>query len=220
MIERELEPEVMDDPAESRSYDAMDHSAVNAKFVEDLLQLGDVEGDVLDLGTGTAQIPILLCHRAPNCRVMACDAAVSMLEIGRVNVAVEGLEHRFQFHLDDAKSLVFQDEMFDYVLSNSVIHHVPEPAEAISEMVRVVRVGGRLFVRDLLRPPTHDEVERLVALHASSEPPENQQLLRQSLIAALTLDEVRDMVKVHGFAAESVQVTSDRHWTWTAVRET
>ena len=35
-----------------------------------------------------------------------------------------------------------------------------------------------------------------------------------SLRAALTLDEVQQMVAAVGFEAESVQATSDRHWTW------
>jgi hypothetical protein len=70
MLTRELEPELMDDPQESQAYDNMDHAAVNRKFVEDLLAAGwlDESTDatvedsvVLDLGAGTAQIPIVLC---------------------------------------------------------------------------------------------------------------------------------------------------------------
>jgi hypothetical protein len=39
MLERVLEPEVMDDYEEARAYNAMDHSLVNRRFAEDLLSI-------------------------------------------------------------------------------------------------------------------------------------------------------------------------------------
>ena len=59
-LERVLEPEVMDTVEEAQDYDSMDHSLVNEIFVQDLLATGPIEGEVLDVGTGTAQIPIEL----------------------------------------------------------------------------------------------------------------------------------------------------------------
>src|ERR1041384_1154392 len=96
-LERILEPEVMDSQEEASDYDAMDHSEVNRRFVDDLLAVlppapsPDPLGpllDVLDLGTGTAQIPIELCSRFADCRVMAADAAVNMLELARYNLEI------------------------------------------------------------------------------------------------------------------------------------
>lgn len=218
MLSRELEPEVMDDPSESQAYDDMDHAEVNRKFVEDLVAHRPIGNEVLDLGTGTARIPIELCHRQSDCRVLASDAAVSMLEIAKVNVAIEGLEHRIQLHHGDSKRLDFEDAMFDGVISNSLLHHLPEPQLAIAEMVRVVRPEGRIFVRDLRRPDSTEEVDRLVADYAGDETEECQQLLRQSLLAALTREELADFVQAFGFSPDTVQVTSDRHLTWAAVK--
>ena len=42
---------------------------------------------------------------------------------------------------------------FGAVMSNSIVHHIPEPASVLAEMVRVAAPGGLLFVRDLLRLP-------------------------------------------------------------------
>ena len=79
-LKRVLEPEVMDSSEEAEDYNAMDHSHVNQVFVQDLLAFveahGKPLGDVLDLGTGTALIPIELCQRDANCRVMAIDMAI------------------------------------------------------------------------------------------------------------------------------------------------
>ena len=59
-------------------------------------------------------------------------------------------------------------------------------------------------------------VEYLVQQYAGTENAHQQQLFRESLHAALTLDEIRALVVDLGFASETVQLTSDRHWTWVA----
>jgi ubiquinone/menaquinone biosynthesis C-methylase UbiE len=214
MLQRVLEPEVMDDPQEAQLYDEMDHQAVNQKFVDDMLACGPVQGRILDLGTGTAQIPIEICRRAENCQVMACDLAVSMLDIARLNIAVAGFAHRIQLYHGDAKSLECEDQAFDWVVSNSLLHHIPEPAVVIGQLIRVLRPGGILFIRDLLRPDTAEAIENLVQLYTAGEPELSQQLFRQSLAAALSLDEIRQLATQFGFSPQSVQATSDRHWTW------
>jgi ubiquinone/menaquinone biosynthesis C-methylase UbiE len=225
MLTRELEPELMDDPQESQAYDNMDHAAVNRKFVEDLLAAGwlDESTDatvedsvVLDLGAGTAQIPIVLCGQCNRVRVVASDAAVSMLEIAKINVAVAGFEHRIELHHGDGKQLLFDDALFDGVMSNSLLHHLPEPSVGLSEMLRVLKPGGWLFVRDLLRPSSVAEVEQLVATYAGDETADCQQLLRQSLHAALSLDEMRLMARQFDLPVDCLAATSDRHWTLSA----
>ena len=60
-LERILEPEVMDTLAEAQDYDSMDHGGVNEHFVAEAISFGIDSGDVLDLGTGTAQIPVQYC---------------------------------------------------------------------------------------------------------------------------------------------------------------
>lgn len=218
MIDRQLEPELMDDPDESEAYDDMDHAAVNEAFVRDLLSGGEVGMKVLDLGTGTARIPIELCKHHEDCSIIACDAAISMLELAKIIVAVEGCEHRIQLAHVDAKQLEFEDGAADCVISNSLIHHLPDPEVGIREMARVLRSGGRIFVRDLVRPDSIEQVEALVSTYAGGETQECQQLLRQSFIAALTVAEVQDIVTGLGFSPESVQMSSDRHWTWDATK--
>lgn len=217
MLERVLEPELMDDPDEAQSYNDMDHSEVNRRFVAELLSCGDLGNDILDLGTGTALIPIELCEQHVTCRVMASDAATSMLDLARYNIAVASMELRIQLHHGDSKELRFEDDMFDCVISNSLIHHLPLPRSVLAEIVRVCKPMGRVYVRDLYRPQSSEVVESLVATYTANETPYNQQLFRQSLFAALTLNEIRQLVAELGFEPETVQMTSDRHWTWSAI---
>lgn len=218
-IPRVLEPEIMDSWDEAHEYDAMDHSEVNRRFVQDLLAAGPCTGDILDLGTGTALIPIELCRHAQDCRVMAADAAVSMLDLARYNVEVSGMQRRVQLTQLDAKRLPQPDGTFDLVMSNSIIHHLPEPQICLAEAVRVTRPTGRLFFRDLMRPDSLEILDHLVETYAGSATPRQRTLFTESLHAALTLEEIRDLVAALGFPRDSVQATSDRHWTWAANRQ-
>src|SRR5262249_8699795 len=80
-LPRVLEPEAMDSEEEARDYDAMDHSAVNARFCDDLLEEGVVGDTILDVGTGTALIPVALCARNVRARIVAIDLGDSMLHV-------------------------------------------------------------------------------------------------------------------------------------------
>lgn len=222
-LARVLEPEVMDSDLEAQDYDAMDHRAVNEKFADDLLaawrakapELPDERlADVLDVGTGTAQIPVVLAKKWDGCRIMAADAAVSMLDIARYNVEVAGMIERIQLTHVDAKTLPYPAQHFDLVMSNSIVHHIPEPKTVLAEALRVLRPGGMLFFRDLFRPDSREQLDVLVQTYAGAENEHSQRMFAESLHAALSLEEIRGLVVELGGRAEDVAATSDRHWTW------
>ncbi len=233
MLIRTLEPEVMDTAQEAIDYDAMDHSAVNRLFVTDFLFAALEAGlsveepvagelspfvEILDLGTGTAQIPIELCRRASNVRVLAIDLAAEMLHVAKLNVELASLRERIKLDRVDGKQLPYPDGRFDAVISNSIVHHIPEPRAVLSEAVRVTRPGGLIFIRDLMRPDDDETVRRLVATYAADCNDHQRAMFDASLRAALDLNEIRGLVAELGFPPESVRANSDRHWTWTARR--
>src|SRR6476469_5499707 len=149
MLARILEPEIMDSADDAREYDAMDHAAVNAQFVTDLLpHLNCSPLEILDLGAGTAQIPIELASRVSYVRITAVDAARSMLAVGRANAARAKLGDRIELILADAKQLPFADGTFPVVISNSIAHHIADPRAVFAEAIRVTAPGGLLFHRD------------------------------------------------------------------------
>jgi ubiquinone/menaquinone biosynthesis C-methylase UbiE len=216
MLPRVLEPEVMDSIEEARDYDLMDHSQVNRVFVADFLNCWDGEGPVLDVGTGTAQIPIELCGHSFKAQVVAIDLAEHMLAVGRENVRKAGFTDRIRLERQDAKHLPYPVRSFVAIISNSIVHHIPEPAAVLAEMVRVARPGAILFIRDLLRPPSDDAVRHLVAAYAGDANAHQQKMFDDSLRAALSLDEIRSLVADLGFSSDTVKQTTDRHWTWQA----
>lgn len=216
MLERILEPEVMDTESEAADYDAMDHSAVNRVFVEDFLKVWDGGLPILDVGTGTAQIPIELCRHSSSAAVVAIDLAEQMLRVARENVKRAGFEERIQFERVDAKSMPYPSGKFAAVISNSIIHHIPDPLKVFREMKRVAAAGAVFFVRDLVRPEDGGMVQRIVDTYAAEANAHQRAMFADSLWAALTLAEVQAMVQALGFAPDTVRQTSDRHWTWTA----
>ena len=214
MLTRVLEPEVMDSPDDARDYDSMDHAEVNARFVDDLLAAGADTSEVLDVGTGPAQIPIELCRRVETARVIGIDMAESMLDVAIVNVELAGLRDQIMLDRVDAKDLPYEDDRFTCVMSNSIIHHIPEPAQVVHEAWRVLSPGGVILIRDLLRPETEEQLSALVDEYARGTNAHQRQLFSDSLRAALTLDEMRQLVAALPAPAESVTQTTDRHWTW------
>ncbi len=220
MLPRKLEPEVMDSEAEAVDYDSMDHSDVNRRFVDQLLACrrpdegtADRPLRVLDVGTGTALIPLELCSRDVAAHVTAVDLAAHMLQLGQRNVIRAGLQARINLEQIDAKELPYADGAFDWVISNSIVHHIPDPRPAVREMVRVLKTGGLLFVRDLLRPLDLETLKHLVTTYAGDANAHQQQMFDDSLHAALTLDEVRMLLTSLGLPATWATQTTDRHWT-------
>lgn len=216
MLPRVLETEAMDTLAEAVDYDTMDHSEVNRIFVADLLAAGPDAGLILDLGTGTAQIPIELCRQDRRAQVVAVDAAHWMVKVGRQNVQKTGLADRIWLQRVDAKRLPYRDGSFASVISNSIVHHVPRPRQVLEEAWRVAAPGGLVFFRDLFRPPDQQTIRRLVNTYAAEANDHQRQMFEDSFRASLTVDEIRRLVAELGHDPQSVQASSDRHWTWVA----
>ena len=223
MLKRSLEPEVMDTQDEAIAYDDMDHRDVNTKFVDDFVSYArsvnvSLAGEFLDIGTGTARIPIQLCDTVDDVCVFAIDLSVEMLDIARLNIELSPHRDRIMLGRSDAKQLDMESDRYDAVISNSIVHHIPDPASTFSEAVRVCRPQGILFFRDLMRPESQEQLQQLVETYAGDEAEHARKMFEDSLHAAFTLREIQDFVAELGFAAESVNATSDRHWTWCGMK--
>ena len=83
-------------------------------------------------------------------------------------------------------------------MSNSIVHHIPIPASVMESMLQQVEPGGTLFVRDLARPDTLEELKELVHLYAADSLERARRLFADSLHAALTVDEVKKLLGALG----------------------
>lgn len=213
MIERILEPEVMDTMEDALEYDAMDFTEVNTSFAERAVELLPAEGSVLDLGTGTARIPILILQRNPKLKIVAVDLSENMLKVGKLNVERYNLSSNIQLTIVDAKKLPYPDSHFDAVISNSLLHHIPDPLPVLREINRVSKRNAGILIRDLIRPESVTLVEYFVQQYAADCDDHQKKLFRDSLIAAFTIDEIKVLVDQSGIKDSIVIQSSDRHWS-------
>ncbi|MGC1395518.1 MAG: class I SAM-dependent methyltransferase [Coleofasciculaceae cyanobacterium] len=212
-MQRVTEPEVMDSPQEAIEYDAMDFLEVNTAFAESAIALCPETARILDAGTGTARIPIIICQRRPQWQIIGIDLAHSMLEIGRKNVEQAALQQQIKLELVDAKQMPYPDAHFDMIISNSIIHHLPNPLPFLQEIKRILKPNGAIFIRDLLRPDTSEIAEDIVKKYAADCNEHQQMLFRDSLHAAFTLDEIKELMQQALLENIHIYQSSDRHWT-------
>ncbi len=99
---------------------------------------------VADIGSGTGFMAAGLASRVA--KVIAVDGSAAMLEVNRQDLAgFSNVEQR----LADGAALPFEDAALDAVFANMYLHHCTDPQAAISEMVRVLKPGGRLVITDM-----------------------------------------------------------------------
>ena len=212
---RILEAEIMDTEEDALEYDSIPNDDVNRLFVQQCLLLVPERGKVLDVGTGTAKIPILLARARPGLKITGTDMSKEMLRLGAKNVKIAGVGGTVELKLVDAKHSDFEEGEFDAIISNSIVHHIPAPRDFFREVARIgSRDAGYLF-KDLLRPATIEALDSLVRQHASDCNEYQRRLFRNSLHAALTVAEVKEFVEGAGIEGCSIEQTSDRHWTLT-----
>jgi demethylmenaquinone methyltransferase / 2-methoxy-6-polyprenyl-1,4-benzoquinol methylase len=108
----------------------------------------------LDLGTGTADLSIAVIRRSePGTRMIGMDITPEMLEIGRIKVARLGLQHRIELRLGDAEHIDLPDNSVDGCCSAFTARNLTDIRQGFSEMLRVVRPGGRVVCLEISHPP-------------------------------------------------------------------
>jgi ubiquinone/menaquinone biosynthesis C-methylase UbiE len=202
-LERTPEPEVMGDAEEVEAYATAAAQAyldaVDNTLVEQVLGFGPLEGWLLDVGTGPGAIPLKIARRSPKLRVVGVDRSLRMVREAERAARAEELDDRASFFLADAARLGFRDASFDVVLSNSLLHHLPEPVAVFNEMARVAKPEGLVLLRDLRRPsrlayPFH------VRWHGRHYLGTMRKLYQDSVRAAYTAKELRALLGASALA--------------------
>ena len=99
---------------------------------------------------------------------------------------------------------------YDLVFSNSLLHHLEDPAVLWESVRRHARPGARVFAMDLMRPQSESRLRELAATYRG-EPEVLQRDFRNSLRAAYRLEEVRLQLEEAGMPGLEVATASDRH---------
>jgi len=218
-LPRVLEPEVMSGAAEAGEYDDMDFSVTDQLFAEHAAQLSGGANVpvrvIMDLGSGNAKIPLAMCPLLPRgTQVFAIDMSAEMLSIAARNrAAFSPPSAQLCLVNADAKRLPFRDRSAGMVTSNSLIHHIPDPRRVFKEIARIAHPCAPILIRDLVRPENQRALEHLLQTHAARWNRVQRRLFADSLHAAFTLEEVRQMLDDSGLADVNVAQITDRHWS-------
>jgi arsenite methyltransferase len=147
-------------------------SLVSKKRVRDRLVAAlALSGDerVLDAGCGLGLALVgcaknLTTGKAVGVDLWAAkDLSNNHPEATRANAVAEGVADRVEVETGDITRLPFADASFDAVISMTVIHNIPSREgrdQALRELVRVLKPGGRLAIFDLLHASRYTEVLR------------------------------------------------------------
>jgi len=105
---------------------------------------------VVDLGSG-AGIDCLLASKkvGPAGRVIGVDMTEEMIERARAN-AQKASADNVEFVLADIENLPLKDNSADLVISNCVINLAPDKDKVFKEVHRILKVGGRMYVSDIV----------------------------------------------------------------------
>ena len=161
------------------------------------------------MGVGRARIPIEICARRPDIEITGVDSQRSILRRARQEIERAGLTGAIRVRLADAYALPNANGTFDAVISNSLMHHLPRRREALNEMIRVLRPGGLLFVRDSL-PQADASIIARTLLHIAAH--RGRRIDRAHLPSPLSLDDARQLAAEAGIPADWVRRCGLRHW--------
>lgn len=99
---------------------------------------------IIEIGVGSGYMAIGLAKLGA--KVTACDITLKNLVALKKFAESRGLEDNLSFVCCSADSLPFKENVFDYIVINSVLEHIPKEEEAISEIGRVLKKGGGLMI--------------------------------------------------------------------------
>lgn len=212
-MERVPEPELMDEPAQALAYARADFSEPHDAFVARFRRCFPdfAGGAVLDLGCGPADITIRFARAYPQAQMTGIDGAAAMLELGRQAVTAAGLAARIRLTEVRLPTADLEGSSYQVVISNSLLHHLAQPAVLWHAVRAAAAPGAAVFLMDLLRPPSPEGAAALVALHAAAAPEVLRRDFFNSLLAAFRPDEVREQLAAAGLSGIRVEVASDRH---------
>lgn len=208
------EPELMLDEDQAIAYAGADFSASDGRFIERFKELfgSPAAGEIIDLGCGPGNIALRMAAAFPGCTVTGVDGAPAMLDIARKRAAsIAGAASRIRFVETTLPSAVLPMGAAAVVVSNSLLHHLHEPAGLWITLRQVAARNAAVLIVDLRRPETAADAQQIVDTYARGEPEILRQDFYNSLLAAFEVDEVKRQLEAAGLYGLQVQAVGDRY---------
>jgi trans-aconitate 2-methyltransferase len=226
-MDRICEPELMDDPLQAQAYAAADFGLTDQAFTERILALlssrshpGVNEQKILDLGCGPGNISFRLADALPEAKVLGIDGAAAMLALAEERRNSQPARWPF-LHFHQARLPLSAEGLaalsagfgppYGVIVSNSLLHHLHDPAVLWQAVVQWAGPGTLVMVRDLRRPPSTEALQELVERHAADAPDVLRRDFANSLAAAFLPEEVEAQLEPAGLSCLKVETIEDRY---------
>lgn len=214
-MERVLEPELMEEPAQVLAYAEADFDEPNSHFVllfKEFVNNPNFSGSILDLGCGPGDIAMRIAKLYPTSVIHAVDGSTAMLDYAKNALQRRtGIASRITFIHGKVPNLTLPHTKYDAIVSNSLLHHLPNPQALWSTIKSYAHDTAIVFIMDLLRPASINDATVLVDTHAAGEPEILQRDFYNSLLAAFTVDEIKAQLNTATLKEFRVRQVSDRH---------
>jgi demethylmenaquinone methyltransferase/2-methoxy-6-polyprenyl-1,4-benzoquinol methylase len=106
---------------------------------------------ILDLATGTGDFAIASLRLNPE-QIIGMDISAGMLEVGKLKMQKKKYNHIIDMRLGDSENLPFEDNYFDALTVGFGVRNYENLEKGLSEMLRVVRPGGKLIILEFSKP--------------------------------------------------------------------
>ncbi len=204
----------MDDKAQAAAYAAANFDEPHNLFIELFRERFPdriSRETILDLGCGPADITIRFARAYPDCHLIGVDGATSMLTEARKIIDDEKLGDRITLIHARLPRIRLPQDYYNTIISNSLLHHLHNPAVLWRTIIQYSTDESRVFVMDLMRPDSDEVAQQLVKTYASEEPEILQRDFYNSLKAAFTEEEIREQLEDANLDYWNIEPVSDRH---------
>ena len=143
---------------------------------------------ILDIGTGSGYLAFALAKNYPDVSVTGLDIVEKALDENRKRAANEGLKN-ISFFSYNGIDFPFSDGKFDIAVSRYAMHHFPDIGKSLSEIYRVLKKTGSLFISD--PAPNDNDIVGFID--------EYMQVKKDGHIGFYTFDDWKRLCEKNGF---------------------
>lgn len=112
-----------------------------------LKRAGAIFEPILDVGTGPGRMAYTLAQKG--FELTSIDISKEAQDVARIYARRKKVYGRIRFIKMDAQNMKFKDKAFSTVISANLLHDLGNPRQAVGEMIRAAKEGGKIIISDL-----------------------------------------------------------------------